>query len=107
MSPLKAYLLVNDDETLLSVGTHFVLQGNDLLHAILNELPFCSHKLLSLPGTLVEEARVDLSLFVLQRDVTGQHVSILHSLLHVWVSGTMVQHQTTDQSEKMKKRSNP
>ncbi len=104
MNALQAYLLVNDDKTLLSVGTDFVLQGDDLLHPVFNELPFCRHELLPLPGTLVEEAGVHLRLFVLQRDVAGQHVGILHPLLHVWVSGTVVQHQTSDQSEKDKKQ---
>lgn len=104
MNPLKAYLLVDDDKTLFLVGTDFVLQGNDLLHTLFNELPFCCHELLPLLGTLVEEARVHLRLFVLQRDIAGQHIGILHPLLHVWVSSTVVQHQASDQPEKERKK---
>lgn len=96
MPPLQAYLLVNDDKTLLPIGTDFVLQCDDLLHAILNEPPLCSHELFPLLCTLVEEARVNLRLFVLQRDIAGQHIGILHPLLHVWVTGTVVQHQTSN-----------
>lgn len=108
MNPPQAYLLVNDDKTLLPVRTDFVLQGDNLLHSVLDELSFCSHKLLPLTCTLVEEPRVDLRLFVFQRDVAGQHVGILHPLFHVWVSGTMVQHQASDQPKtKEKKSRNP
>lgn len=103
MRPFQAYLLVDDDKALLPIGTDFVLEADDLLHAIFNELPLRSHKLLPLLSTLVEEARVDLSLFILQRDVAGQHVGILHPLLHVRVSGTVVQHQTSDQPKKEEK----
>lgn len=99
MNIFQAYLLVNDDKSFIVIWTDFVFQCNDLLHAILNELPLCRHKLLPLLGTLVEKARVDLSLFILQRDVAGQHIGVLHPFLHVWVSGTVIQHQTSDQSE--------
>lgn len=95
----QTYLLVNDDKPFIVIWTDFVFQCDDLLHAILNELPLCTHKLLPLLGTLVEEARVDLCLFILQRDVAGQHVGVLNPLLHVWVSGTMIQHQASYQSE--------
>lgn len=102
INPLKVYLLVDDNKTLLFIETDFVLQGNDLLHTILNELPFCGHKFLPLICTLVEEARVDLCLFILQRDVAGQHIGILYSFLHVGMPGTVVQHQTSNQPEKKK-----
>lgn len=84
------YLLVNDDKPFIVIWTDFVFKCNDLLHAILNELPLCTNELLPLSGTLIEKTRVDLCLFILQRDVAGQNVGILNPLLHVWVSGTMI-----------------
>lgn len=94
----QTYLLVNDDKPFIVIWTHLVFQRDDLLHAILDELPLCTHELLPLLGTLVEEARVDLCLFILQRDVAGQHVGVLNPFLHVWVSGTMIQHEASYQS---------
>lgn len=94
------YLLVDDNETLLSIGTDSVFQSNDLLHTILDELPFCHHKLLPLLSTLVEESSVHLCFLIFQRDVAGQDVSVLHSLLHVWVSGTVIHHQPSDEPKK-------
>lgn len=105
-SQLELYLLVNDDKALLAVGTDLVLQGDDLPHAVLDELPLCRHQLLPLLGALVEEAGVDLRLLVLQGDVAGQDEGVLHPLLHVGVPGAVVQHQTSDQSGREEKGSN-
>lgn len=100
------YLLVNDDKPFIIIWTDFVFQCNDLLHAIFNELPLCAYELLPLCCTLVEKARVDLCLFILQRDVAGQNVGVLNPLLHVWVSGTMIQHQASYQSKKKRLEEN-
>lgn len=64
---------------------------------------FCEIK--SSDGTSLvysKENQSYLRFLVFQRHVAGQDVSVLHSLLHVRMSGAVVQHQTSDQAGKEK-----
>jgi hypothetical protein len=53
--------------------------------------------LLTLLGRVVEHARVDLGLLVLETDVASENEGILHALLHVGVASTVVQHEALDE----------
>lgn len=64
---------------------------------VVNELPLSSNQLVPIRCRLVEEASVDFRFLVFHRDVTGEDKGIGGSLGHVWVSSTVVQHQTLHQ----------
>merc|ERR1719228_3081772 len=83
--------LVDDNERLrLVVTANLLLQRNDLLHAVLDKLPLSHDQLLPLFGRLVEEARIDFSLLILQRHIAGENVAILQTFRHVRMTTTMV-----------------
>ena len=45
------------------------------------------------------ESLLGIPLLIFQGHIAGEDISILHPLLHVWMSSSMVQHQTTYQSK--------
>ena len=84
-------LLVEDDEALaLVVAAHLALELDDLLDAVVDELPLGLDELLPVLGRLVEEARVNLRLLVLHADVAGEDVAVLERLGHVGVPPAVV-----------------
>mmetsp|Transcript_9799 Transcript_9799/g.25057 ORF Transcript_9799/g.25057 Transcript_9799/m.25057 type:complete len:363 (+) Transcript_9799:362-1450(+) len=90
-------LLVNHNEALSRVlAAHLVLQLDDLVDTLVRVLPLGRHHLLALVGIAVEEARVHLTLVVLQGNVAGQDVAVFVVLGHVGVPRAMVQHQSVD-----------
>lgn len=54
------------------------------------------------PSYTAEIQAFHLRFLIFQGHITGQDVGIFHSFLHVWVPGSMIQHQTSDQSEGIK-----
>lgn len=60
------YLLVDDDESLVSSVTQFLFQFDQLLDAVLNESAFSLNQFFTLFGRLVEEARVHLTSMLIE-----------------------------------------
>ena len=71
------------------VGVHF--------SPLFNEFSFGSHEFISLLGTFIEEARVDLSLLILHGDVAGEDISVAYCLGHVRVTAAVVHHEALHQ----------
>uniref|UniRef100_A0A8W7PAJ3 Uncharacterized protein n=1 Tax=Anopheles coluzzii TaxID=1518534 RepID=A0A8W7PAJ3_ANOCL len=90
-------LLVDHDERFVRTVAHLALQLDHLLHPILDEFSLGQHELFALLRRLIEEARVDLRLFVLHRHVARENVRIFHALRHVRVASTVVHHDTLHQ----------
>lgn len=91
-------LLVNDDKALLRVTADLSLQLDNLLQLLVHKLALRLDQLLSLLSRAVEESRVNLRLFVLQRHVEGENKGILDALGHIGVAGSVIHDQTTNQT---------
>ena len=103
-------LLVDDDErvrllavlevaVLVELGVaHGLLERDDLAHLGVGELALGLDELLALLGGRVEEARVDLRLLVLERDVEREDEAVLEPLGHVRVPSTVVEHEALDEA---------
>eukprot|EP01136_Pigoraptor_vietnamica_P029896 Opistho-1_new@88456 len=90
-------LLVDDDKALLGALAHAPLELDDLAHALVRKGALGDDHLVALLGALVEEARVDLALLVLERNVARENVGVLDALLHVGVARTVVEHEALDE----------
>ena len=91
-------LLVNNNEVLVSAFTDFLLEVDNLLAAFISESSLARRKLFSLFSIGVEEAAVDFSLFVLERDIASQDVTVLQFGWHIRVSATMIKDKSSDES---------
>ena len=104
-------LLVDQDEA-LAVLAYLLLEVDDFLDTGIGEgafglkvlfehvnilLKLTLDKFLALLGSLVEKARVDLGLLVLEGDVGGQDVAVLAALGHVWVTCAVVHDESLDE----------
>lgn len=65
-----------------------------LLDSLVDELPLGRDQLHPVLSRLVEEARVNFGLFVLEGNIAGKNKGILDALRHVGVSRTVVHHNT-------------
>lgn len=91
-------LLIDDNKGFVSAFTNFSLKVNNLLASFVSEFSFTSGELLSLFSSRVEESRIDFGLFVFEGYVTSQNIAILKSSGHIWVSGTVVKDEASNQS---------
>mmetsp|Transcript_6999 Transcript_6999/g.17932 ORF Transcript_6999/g.17932 Transcript_6999/m.17932 type:complete len:368 (-) Transcript_6999:190-1293(-) len=87
-------LLVYDDER-LALLAHAALELDDLLHLVVRELALALDEPLALLRVRVVEARGDLGLFVLERDVAREDVAVGEALGHVGVPRRVVEHQAS------------
>mmetsp|Transcript_16386 Transcript_16386/g.43982 ORF Transcript_16386/g.43982 Transcript_16386/m.43982 type:complete len:226 (+) Transcript_16386:901-1578(+) len=70
-------------------------RGADLLHLVVRELALALDEPLALLRVRVVEARGDLGLFVLERDVAREDVAVREALGHVGVPRRVVEHQAS------------
>jgi hypothetical protein len=75
-----------------------LLELDNLFELGVDEAALGFDELLALFGRGVEEARVDLGLFVFERDVKGEDVGVLEAFGHVRVPGTVIEDETTDET---------
>mmetsp|Transcript_16185 Transcript_16185/g.48159 ORF Transcript_16185/g.48159 Transcript_16185/m.48159 type:complete len:534 (-) Transcript_16185:26-1627(-) len=86
-------LLVDEHKRLVGRVAHLALEVDDPANALVGVLALRSHKLLALVSVGVEEARVDLRLFVLEGHIGREDEAVLQTLGHARVACAVVQHQ--------------
>ena len=91
-------LLVDDNEILVSAVAEALLEFDDLVDAIISELSLRFNELLSLICVRPEESRVDLSLFVLERDIKAHDVAVLEARWQVRLTTTVIENETANKS---------
>lgn len=90
-------LLIDNHEARVVSLRYFFLELDDLPASLICEFPLTLGHFVSVSSIREEELRVHLSLLVFQRHVAGQNVAISQLLGHVWMSGSVVQHQPLDE----------
>eukprot|EP00050_Salpingoeca_kvevrii_P005914 m.286375 g.286375 ORF g.286375 m.286375 type:complete len:459 (-) comp11562_c0_seq1:314-1690(-) len=83
-------LLVDDNEALVRAIADFLLELDDLADAVIDKGALGGNHGLALLSRLVKKARVDLGLFILERDIACEDIRILDLLGHVGVAGAVV-----------------
>ena len=78
--------------------THLTFKGKDRRHLPIDQGAFGGDELLALLRVVVEEARVNLGLVVLETNVADENVRIVDGRRHVWVPRAVVHHQTFDEA---------